>query len=98
MHPILFEIGPITIYSYGVLLAAAYLLGLWLAAKASCEVRRRSLGQTPESLQRLQIAQRQHAAPLPLGNGPCVGVDEVPGPVRPPRAVCLLRVEQALYR
>ena len=29
MHPILFELGPITIYSYGVLLAAAYLLGLW---------------------------------------------------------------------
>ena len=33
MHPILFSVGPITIYSYGVLLAAAYLLGLWLAVK-----------------------------------------------------------------
>ena len=33
MHPILFELGPITIYSYGVLLAAAYLLGLWMAAR-----------------------------------------------------------------
>ena len=33
MHPILFELGPITIYSYGVLLAAAYLLGLWTAAR-----------------------------------------------------------------
>jgi len=33
VHPILFELGPITIYSYGVLLAAAYLLGLWLAAR-----------------------------------------------------------------
>lgn len=33
MHPILFSAGPITIYSYGVLLAAAYLLGLWLAVK-----------------------------------------------------------------
>ncbi len=33
MHPILFELGPITIYTYGVLLAAAYLLGLWLAAR-----------------------------------------------------------------
>jgi phosphatidylglycerol:prolipoprotein diacylglycerol transferase len=33
VHPILFEIGPVTIYSYGVLLAAAYLLGLWLAAR-----------------------------------------------------------------
>jgi phosphatidylglycerol:prolipoprotein diacylglycerol transferase len=31
MHPILFEQGPITIYTYGVLLAAAYLLGLKLA-------------------------------------------------------------------
>ena len=33
MHPILFNAGPVTIYSYGVLLAAAYLLGLWLAVK-----------------------------------------------------------------
>ena len=33
MHPILLELGPITIYSYGVLLAAAYLLGLWMAAR-----------------------------------------------------------------
>ena len=33
MHPILFNLGPITIYTYGVLLAAAYLLGLWMAAR-----------------------------------------------------------------
>ena len=33
MHPILFNLGPVTIYTYGVLLAAAYLLGLWLAAR-----------------------------------------------------------------
>ena len=33
MHPILFDLGPVTIYSYGVLLAAAYLLGLWMAAR-----------------------------------------------------------------
>lgn len=33
MHPILLEAGPITIYSYGVLLAAAYLLGLWLGVR-----------------------------------------------------------------
>lgn len=33
MHPILFELGPVTIYTYGVLLAAAYLLGLWMAAR-----------------------------------------------------------------
>src|SRR6187401_3303490 len=31
MHPILFDLGPATIYTYGVLLAAAYLLGLKLA-------------------------------------------------------------------
>ncbi|MGE0862428.1 MAG: prolipoprotein diacylglyceryl transferase [Vicinamibacterales bacterium] len=33
MHPILFSAGPITIYSYGVLLAGAYLAGLWLAVR-----------------------------------------------------------------
>lgn len=33
MHPILFEAGPVTIYTYGVLLAAAYLLGLWLGVR-----------------------------------------------------------------
>jgi len=31
MYPRLFELGPITIYTYGVLLAAAYLLGLKFA-------------------------------------------------------------------
>lgn len=31
MFPELLTIGPITVYTYGVLLAAAYLLGLWLA-------------------------------------------------------------------
>jgi phosphatidylglycerol:prolipoprotein diacylglycerol transferase len=33
VHPILFEAGPITIYSYGVLLASAYLIGLWMAVR-----------------------------------------------------------------
>lgn len=33
MHPILLEAGPVTIYSYGVLLAAAYLMGLWLGVR-----------------------------------------------------------------
>ena len=33
MYPELFSIGPVTIYSYGVLLAASYLLGLWLAMR-----------------------------------------------------------------
>src|SRR5438067_2530565 len=31
MYPRLFELGPITVYTYGILLAAAYLLGLRLA-------------------------------------------------------------------
>ncbi len=31
MHPKLLEIGPLTIYSYGLLLAVAYLAGLQLA-------------------------------------------------------------------
>jgi len=31
MHPILFEIGRFPVYTYGVLLAAAYLAGLQLA-------------------------------------------------------------------
>ena len=31
MYPELFELGPITVYTYGVLLAASYLLGLRLA-------------------------------------------------------------------
>jgi len=33
VHPILFNAGPITIYSYGVLLAGAYLAGLWMAVR-----------------------------------------------------------------
>ena len=33
MHPILFSAGPVTIYSYGVLLAAAYLVGLGMAVR-----------------------------------------------------------------
>jgi len=33
MYPRLLELGPITVYTYGVLLAAAYLLGLMLATR-----------------------------------------------------------------
>lgn len=33
MHPILLEAGPVTIYTYGVLLAAAYLIGLGLGVR-----------------------------------------------------------------
>jgi phosphatidylglycerol---prolipoprotein diacylglyceryl transferase len=31
VFPELFSIGPVTVYTYGVLLAASYLLGLWVA-------------------------------------------------------------------
>jgi phosphatidylglycerol:prolipoprotein diacylglycerol transferase len=33
MHPVLFDFGRVTVYTYGVLLAAAYLLGLQLAMR-----------------------------------------------------------------
>ena len=33
MYPELFSIGPVTVYSYGVLLAVSYLFGLWLAMR-----------------------------------------------------------------
>jgi phosphatidylglycerol---prolipoprotein diacylglyceryl transferase len=33
VYPELFSIGPITLYTYGVLLATSYLLGLWLAMR-----------------------------------------------------------------
>ena len=42
MHPILFEIGGWPVYSYGVLLALAYLAGLQLAV-----VRARRAAWTP---------------------------------------------------
>ena len=32
MYPRLLELGPVSIYTYGILLAAAYLVGLWFAA------------------------------------------------------------------
>ena len=31
MHPVLFQLGPITVYSYGVLAATGFLLSLWYA-------------------------------------------------------------------
>ena len=37
MHPILFEIGRFPVYTYGVLLAAAYLLGLQFALVARAQ-------------------------------------------------------------
>src|SRR3954451_22722996 len=50
MHPILFEIRGFPVYTYGVLLAAAYLLGLQFAL-----VRARSRGLDPERVMDLGI-------------------------------------------
>ncbi|CAN5384539.1 prolipoprotein diacylglyceryl transferase [soil metagenome] len=50
MHPILFEIGGFPIYTYGVLLAAAYLLGLQFAL-----VRARARGLDPNRIMDLGI-------------------------------------------
>lgn len=35
MHPILFSIGPINIYTYGFTLALAFLTGIWLASRTA---------------------------------------------------------------
>jgi phosphatidylglycerol:prolipoprotein diacylglycerol transferase len=43
MYPRLFELGPLTVYTYGLLLAAAYLLGLQLAI---ARAKARGLDQT----------------------------------------------------
>jgi len=40
MHPILFKIGPLTIYTYGVLVATGFLLGLGLAV---CQARKEGI-------------------------------------------------------
>lgn len=50
MHPILLEVGGFTVYTYGVLLAAAYLLGLQFAL-----VRARSRGLDPSRVMDLGI-------------------------------------------
>lgn len=33
MHPVLFEIGPLTVYSYGVMVALGFWFGGWIAAR-----------------------------------------------------------------
>ncbi len=33
MHPIAFHLGPLTIHWYGVMIALAFLAGLWTAAR-----------------------------------------------------------------
>jgi phosphatidylglycerol:prolipoprotein diacylglycerol transferase len=50
MHPILFDFGGVTVYSYGVLLAAAYLLGLQWALR-----RARTHGLNPQRVMDLGI-------------------------------------------
>jgi phosphatidylglycerol:prolipoprotein diacylglycerol transferase len=50
MHPILFEFGGLTIYTYGVLLAGAYLLGLQFALR-----RARTRGLNPQRVMDLGI-------------------------------------------
>jgi phosphatidylglycerol:prolipoprotein diacylglycerol transferase len=50
MFPRLFEVGPLSVYTYGVLLAAAYLLGLQLAL-----VRARQRGLDPQRVMDLGI-------------------------------------------
>jgi phosphatidylglycerol:prolipoprotein diacylglycerol transferase len=50
MYPKLFEIGPLTVYTYGVLLAAAYLAGLQLALR-----RARARGMDPSRVMDLGI-------------------------------------------
>lgn len=50
MHPILFKIGPITIYTYGVLIATAFFLGLALAARQA-----RIEGEDPQKIMDLSF-------------------------------------------
>lgn len=38
MYPILFHLGPITVHSYGVLVATAILLGLWLGKRQAARM------------------------------------------------------------
>src|SRR2546428_11296044 len=33
MHPVLFRVGPLTLHTYGLLVAIGVLLGLWLARR-----------------------------------------------------------------
>jgi len=37
MLPVLFKIGPLTLHTYGVLLAAAYLTGMWVVVRSARE-------------------------------------------------------------
>ena len=58
MHPILFEIGGFPVYTYGVLLAAAYLLGLQFALR-----RARTRGQCDGGGEQHGGSSRSHGRP-----------------------------------
>ena len=60
MHPILFSAGPVTIYSYGVLLASAYLLG-WSNSLGEPSTSLRAIEQ---SLLALCVAHIHNVQPL----------------------------------
>ena len=63
MYPELFSIGPVTVYSYGVLLAASYLLGLRLAmSRATTAGARRQPRARPRHLHHHRRARRRQAA------------------------------------
>lgn len=50
MHPILFQLGPVTLYSYGLAIAAGFLLAASLAAR-----RARAAGLDPARVQRVAL-------------------------------------------
>jgi len=50
VHPILFHFGPITVHSYGVLVATAILLGLWLGRQQAAR-----MGANPDDVWNIGI-------------------------------------------
>ncbi|MEW6006925.1 MAG: prolipoprotein diacylglyceryl transferase family protein, partial [bacterium] len=40
MHPVLFKIGPLTLYTYGLFLAIAFMVGFWLAERRALDLKR----------------------------------------------------------
>lgn len=50
MHPILFQIGPVTLYSYGLMIAIGFMVAITLASR-----RAKRLGLDPERIQSLGL-------------------------------------------
>ncbi len=50
MHPVLFHLGPLTIHSYGFMLAVAFVVGMYLANREA-----HRLGEDPETLSNLSF-------------------------------------------